>query len=149
MASKILMSCRRLSTFLQQNRRSSINNVAAMVGEAKSKVRKNVDMVAVCVPLGVALTALTLGAYTAIGQLSNSPSVRLNKKLRGTMPEVEQPDQVADEGSRYVNRSFFRKVAHLKDFDAFRSGVSDPTRPDNAFKMPRHAESLKSSGVEQ
>ncbi|XP_020581583.1 uncharacterized protein LOC110025443, partial [Phalaenopsis equestris] len=108
MASTIAKICRRLSTYT--HRRSTINDAAA---ELKTKVGKNLEWAAVFVPLGMVLsTGVMLGLHTAKGQLSHSPSVRLNKKLRGTIPEVEDPVHVAEEGSRYVNRPFFRKNAH-------------------------------------
>ncbi|CAD5196383.1 unnamed protein product [Musa acuminata subsp. malaccensis] len=51
------------------------------------------------------------------------------------------PDQVVGEAGRFVNKSFLRKVAHIQDLDAARSGTSDP------FYTPRATESLKSLGV--
>ncbi|URD77862.1 hypothetical protein MUK42_18627 [Musa troglodytarum] len=39
------------------------------------------------------------------------------------------PDQVAGEAGRFVDKSFLRKVAHIQDLDAARSGTSDPIRP--------------------
>lgn len=36
------------------------------------------------------------------------------------------PDQVVGEAGRFVNKSFLRKVAHIQDLDAARSGTSDP-----------------------
>ncbi|KAK8938376.1 hypothetical protein KSP39_PZI011391 [Platanthera zijinensis] len=138
----IASNFRRLLTFrgphAYRGSNRSVATGAAAAAEAgggmKTKAGNNLDMVGVFIPLGIVVTALTLGAYTAKGQLVHSPSVRVNKKRRGTVAEVDEPDHVADEGSRYVNRSFFRKVAHIQDFDAVRSGISDPTRSDNVFQ---------------
>ncbi|PKA47580.1 hypothetical protein AXF42_Ash014776 [Apostasia shenzhenica] len=109
--------------------------MATAAAEVKAKTAAKADMVAVYVPLGMVVGALTMAAYTMEGQLAHSPSVRVNKQRRGTVPEVDEADRIAGEGDRYVNRSVFRRVAHVQDFDAVRSGVFDPTRPDNVFRQ--------------
>ncbi|KAG0485723.1 hypothetical protein HPP92_009802 [Vanilla planifolia] len=107
----------------------------ATAAAVKTKAASHGDLVVLYVPLGLVLLGLTMGAYTAQRQLASSPSVRINKKRRGTVPEVDEPEHVAGEAERFVNRSFFRSVAHVQDFDATRSGISDPTRPENVFRQ--------------
>ncbi|KAK8970584.1 hypothetical protein KSP40_PGU011790 [Platanthera guangdongensis] len=86
------------------------------------------EFVPVYVALGMILVSASLGAHTIYTQLSYNPSVRLNKKRRETVLEVEDPERVAEEGVGYINHSIFRKVAHKQDFDAVRAGISDPMR---------------------
>ncbi|WOL15902.1 hypothetical protein Cni_G24683 [Canna indica] len=99
------------------------------------------------VMLGLVVAAVTIGIHTAKQQLVHSPGVRVSKKKRELIPEVEEPDHVAGEADRFVTKSFLRKVAHLQDIDSIRSGPSDPTRPDPFDNQPRGMESLKSVGV--
>ncbi|CAL9076015.1 unnamed protein product, partial [Musa textilis] len=95
---------------------------------------------------GLVVVALSIGGHTAKQQLVHSPSVWVSKKKRESIRVVEMPDQVAGEAGRFVDKSFLRKVAHIQDLDAARSGTSDPIRPV-PFNTPRATESLKSVGV--
>ncbi|KAH0463179.1 hypothetical protein IEQ34_007761 [Dendrobium chrysotoxum] len=113
-------------------------------GRARTKALPRGEFMPVYVALGMILVSTSLGAYTVQEQLCNSPSVRVNKKRREIVPEVDEPERVAEEAQRYIKHSIFRKVANMQDFDAVRAGISDPTRD---FKSPR-VESLKSVGVE-
>ncbi|KAJ0988718.1 hypothetical protein J5N97_007074 [Dioscorea zingiberensis] len=105
------------------------------------------DFVPVYVTLGFVLLAMTFAAHTAKQQIVYAPGVRVNKKRRETMAEVVEPDRVEAEADRFINKSIFRRVAHVQDFDAVRSGVSDPTRGPVVNKT-RRVESLKSVGVD-
>lgn len=87
-----------------------------------------VDYVPVYVALGLILFGTTLGLNTARLQLAYSPNVFVDKKKRETVPEVAIPDWTLQEAERFVDKSVFRKVAYLIDFDAIRSGIHDPTR---------------------
>lgn len=100
------------------------------------------------VVLGLIAVALSFGAHTAKQQLAYSPGVRVSKKRRETLPEVVDPDLVANEADRFINKSLFRRVAHIQDMDAKRAGISDPTRPSDPFRMPKRVEDLKSVGVD-
>ncbi|XP_020592763.1 uncharacterized protein LOC110033199, partial [Phalaenopsis equestris] len=110
----------------------------------KTKVLPRGEFMPVYVALGMIVVSTSLGAYTAQEQLSHSPSVRLSKKRRETVPEVEEPERVAGEAERYIKRSIFRKVANMQDFDAVRAGITDPMRGGGVGRV----ETLRSVGVE-
>ncbi|PKA56859.1 hypothetical protein AXF42_Ash002162 [Apostasia shenzhenica] len=69
----------------------------------------------VFVSLGLILLSTSLGAYSLERQLAHSPTVRVSKKRRETLPEVDEPERVAAEAEQYVKSSIFRKVAHVQD----------------------------------
>ncbi len=104
------------------------------------------DLVPVVVALGMIATSVTLGLYTAFHQLRNSPDVFVNKKLRETLPEVEYPEKVAESADRFVGKSFFRKVAHVQEFDR-QEIMTDPIRKD-AYAHRGPLETLQSVGVD-
>uniref|UniRef100_A0A7N0U9I9 Uncharacterized protein n=1 Tax=Kalanchoe fedtschenkoi TaxID=63787 RepID=A0A7N0U9I9_KALFE len=88
------------------------------------------------------LVAFGIGIHTAKHQILHSPEVKVAKKKRESVVEVEDPDQVVSSVDKYINNSFFRKVAHVQDHHHH-----DPARPD-PFLRSRHAESLNSVGVD-
>ncbi|KAM0936022.1 hypothetical protein DsansV1_C27g0199031 [Dioscorea sansibarensis] len=89
------------------------------------------DFIPVYVTCGFVLLAITFAVHSAKQQIAYAPGVRFNKRRRETMAEVVEPDRVEAEADRFINKSLFRRVAHVQDFDAVRSGISDPTRgPD-------------------
>ncbi|KAF8390769.1 hypothetical protein HHK36_025297 [Tetracentron sinense] len=106
------------------------------------------EFVPVYVALGLIVLSLSIGAHTAKQQLLYCPSVRVNKKRRETLPEVVEPDHVVEEADKFITKSFFRKVAHIQEFD-HDPAISDPIRGD-VFAMPikAKAETLKSVGVD-
>ncbi|XP_050374381.1 uncharacterized protein LOC126791925 [Argentina anserina] len=93
-----------------------------------------------------AFVALVVGfaIHSAKQQLVHAPAVSLRKSKRESLPEVDDPDAVIGSADKFINKSFFRKVAHVQDD---RNAVHDPSRP-NPFTAPRKAETLKSVGVE-
>ncbi|KAF3334425.1 hypothetical protein FCM35_KLT21029 [Carex littledalei] len=105
------------------------------------------DYVPVYVALGLILFGTTLGLNTARLQLGYSPNVFVDKKKRSTVPEVAIPDWSLQEAERFLDKSMFRKVAHLQDFDAIRANIPDPTRNPTKASAKR-AETLKDVGVE-
>ncbi|KAE8711862.1 Calnexin precursor family protein [Hibiscus syriacus] len=115
--------------------------------DVKPPKRKG-DYVAIYVAVGMIALATTLGVHTVVQQLKNSPQVRVNKKRRESLPEVEEPERVLDEADKFVKQSFFRKVAHVqKNDDDY--AIDDPTRADMFADKPKYrVESLKSVGVD-
>ncbi|XWS60176.1 hypothetical protein CRYUN_Cryun07bG0013100 [Craigia yunnanensis] len=108
------------------------------------KVRGN--FVPVYVAVGMIALSTTMGLHTALQKLKNSPQVRVNKKRRETLLEVEEPDRVLDEADRFIKHSFFRKVAHVQENGDY--AIHDPTRGDIFAHRPTpRAETLKSVGV--
>ena len=75
------------------------------------------DFVPVYVALGMIVMSLTIGLHTAAHELMYSPEVHLRKSRRETLPEVEDPDTVVDEGDKFIKKSWFRKMAHVQDLD--------------------------------
>lgn len=71
------------------------------------------------VPVGVVfamvLVAAMIGTHTAKQQLVHAPGVRVNKKKREMVPEVEDPDGVIRSADKFLNKSFLRKVAHIQE----------------------------------
>lgn len=82
------------------------------------------DFAPVVVVLGTILVAVSIGVHTAKQQLVYSPSVRVNKKRRESVPEVDDPDHVVGGSEKFIDKSFLRKVAHIQDHHI----VSDPAR---------------------
>jgi hypothetical protein len=107
--------------------RSAATATAAHPGGAKagSKLPRG-DYVPVYVALGLIALSVTLGLSTAKQQLAHAPNVRVDKKKRETVPEVAAPDLAVDEGERFVDKSLFRKVAHVQDDRSLAAGVADP-----------------------
>ncbi|GMI75681.1 hypothetical protein like AT5G07330 [Hibiscus trionum] len=108
------------------------------------------DFVAVYIAVGMIALSTSLGLFTAVQQLKNSPHVRLNKKRRESLPEVEEPERVLDEADKFVKQSFFRKIAHVQKSDDDYA-IDDPTRADmfaDRHRRTHRAETLKSVGVD-
>ncbi|KAH7683372.1 hypothetical protein IHE45_05G178000 [Dioscorea alata] len=105
------------------------------------------DFIPVYVALGLIMLSVTCGLHTAKQHVLYDPSVRVHKKRRETIPELVEPDRVVNESDRYINKSLFRHVAHLQDFDAVRTGISDPTRGETINKS-RRVVTLKEAGVD-
>jgi hypothetical protein len=84
------------------------------------------DYVPVYVALGMVALSVTLGLHTARQQLAYAPNVWVDKKKREAVPEVAAPELVLDEAERFVDRSLFRKVAHVQDDRSLAAGVADP-----------------------
>ncbi|KAI3463515.1 hypothetical protein Pfo_020178 [Paulownia fortunei] len=114
-------------------------------GGIKSKLPKG-EFVPVCVALGMIALSASFGVYTALHQLSRAPNVFVKKSRRETIPEVVEPEHVAEEAEKFVKQSFFRKVAHIQDFDR-QEIMSDSMRGD-IFTRPLHVETLKDIGVD-
>ncbi|CAN4088662.1 unnamed protein product [Withania somnifera] len=112
--------------------------------ETVTKSRKG-DFVPVCVALGMIGLSTSFGAYTAMQQLRRAPNVHVKKSRRETLPEIEEPEHVIEEADKFINKSLFRKVAHIQDF-ASRRVIPDP-RPDIYTKKPC-VETLKTIGVD-
>ncbi|KAH8492719.1 hypothetical protein H0E87_022087 [Populus deltoides] len=68
-------------------------------------------------------------------------------KLRETIPEVVVPDKVVDEGKKFVEKSFYRKAAHVQEFEIGIQYMPNPICKD-VYAHPLNAETLKSVGIE-
>lgn len=101
------------------------------------------DFVPVYVVVGMIALSATFGLYTAKHQMMYSPDVRVKKKHRETLPEVEDPDKVVGDAEKYLKKSFFRKVAHVQD-SGYGDNIRDPVRKD-AFAYKPKADTFKSS----
>ncbi|KAL8042853.1 hypothetical protein ABFX02_09G079100 [Erythranthe guttata] len=114
-------------------------------GGIKSKLPKG-GFAPVFVAVGMIALSASFGVYTAAHQLRRNPSVSVRKSRRETIPEVVEPEHVAEEAEKFLKQSFFRKVAHVQDFDR-QEVMSDPIRGD-VFSRPVRVETLKDVGVE-
>lgn len=63
------------------------------------------------------MVAVSIGVHTAKQHLVYSPAVRVNKKRRETVPEVDDPDHVIGGSEKFIDNSFLRRVAHIQDND--------------------------------
>lgn len=81
------------------------------------------------VALGLIEISMGFVAHTATHQLKRSPNVSVKKSRRETVPEVAEPDNVLNDSDSFIKKSFFRKVAHVQDFDN-QSVMPDPMRGD-------------------
>ncbi|GAV82794.1 hypothetical protein CFOL_v3_26245 [Cephalotus follicularis] len=114
---------------------------------SKLKLPMRGDFVPVYVALGMICFSVSLGLHAATQQLKYSPSVRVNKKTRETIPEVYLPDKVNDEAVNFIKKSFFRKVAHVQASESGLQYVPDSIRKDVYANQPR-VETLKHVGIE-
>ncbi|KAK7318356.1 hypothetical protein RJT34_03055 [Clitoria ternatea] len=101
------------------------------------------DFVPVYVAIGMIALSTGLGVHTMWNHLRNSPGVYVKKQRRESLPEVFEPEHVAEDAQRFINKSFFRKVAHVQD----RSYPDHDHIPSPYAYTPR-VESLKSVGVD-
>lgn len=92
------------------------------VDQVKKRMKKG-DFVPVCMALGMITLSTSLGLYTAMRELKDSPTVWVRKSRRETLPEVVEPEVVAKEAEKFVNKSLFRKIAHLQEFDTGDSAI--------------------------
>lgn len=76
---------------------------------------------------GMLMVAMGMGVHTAKQQLRHSPAVRVSKRRRETIPEVDDPESVINSADKFVNKSFLRKVAHIQEFPRT---LQDPVRAD-------------------
>lgn len=113
----------------------------------KSKSAKG-DFVPIYVAIGMIALSTGLGLHTAWQQLRNSPTVRVKKQRRETLPEVVEPEHVAEESEKFLKKSFFRKVAHVQERSyPDHNHIPNPVRRD-AYAYPPRVETLKSVGVD-
>lgn len=73
------------------------------------------DQVPIYMVLGMATIVASLGIYTAMHQVLHSPNVIVSKKKRESLPEVDNPEVVVSDADKFVSKSLFRKLAHLKE----------------------------------
>ncbi|KAL5700548.1 hypothetical protein ACHQM5_025975 [Ranunculus cassubicifolius] len=106
------------------------------------------DYVPVYVALGLIVLALSFGGHTAMQQFKYSPAVQVSKKKRQEVPEVEEPEYVVGEAKKFIDNSFFRKVAHIQAYDKEHQNSPDSMRGD-VYTRPVQAENLKSTGATQ
>ncbi|KAE8659903.1 Calnexin precursor family protein [Hibiscus syriacus] len=117
-------------------------------GHSQPEKKVKGDLVAAYVAVGMIAVSTSLGLFTVVQELKNSPNVRLNKKRRESLPEVEEPERVLDEADKFVKQSLFRKVAHIQKSDD-EYAIDDPTRADMfAYSPKSRAETLESVGVD-
>ncbi|KAH6832437.1 hypothetical protein C2S53_020296 [Perilla frutescens var. hirtella] len=83
-------------------------------GGIKSKLPKG-DFFPVMMAVGMIGLSVSFGVFTAWHQLGRGPNIYVKKSRRETIPEVVEPERVAEEAEKFVNHSFFRKVAHIQD----------------------------------
>ncbi|XP_071731813.1 uncharacterized protein [Rutidosis leptorrhynchoides] len=116
--------------------------------DTKSKVAANGAYVPVYISLGLIMMSVSIGGFTAMHQLKHSPNVSVKKSKRETVPELVDPDEVAEKSDEFIKKSFFRKIAHVQDADR-QDIMPDPIRGDTYAMHPKpQLESLKSVGVE-
>lgn len=117
------------------------------VSQQKGKSTKQ-DFVAVYVAIGMITLSTGLGLHTAWQHLRNSPEVHVKKKRRETLPEVVEPEHVAEESEKFIKNSFFRKVAHVQD-RIYPDHHDIPNAvPKDAYAHRPRLETLKSVGVD-
>jgi len=95
-------------------------------GNNNKQVPPRGDYVPVYVALGLIALSVTLGLHTARQQLAHAPNVWVDKKKREAVPEVAAPELALGDAERFVDRSLFRKVAHVQDDRSLAAGVADP-----------------------
>ncbi|KAI5660343.1 hypothetical protein M9H77_29136 [Catharanthus roseus] len=102
----------------------------------------------VYVAIGMITLSVGFGAFTVVHQLKRAPNVFVKKSRRETLPELVEPERVAEDSDKFVKGSFFRKVAHVQDMD-HQGVISDPIRGDvYAWQHKPRAITLKDVGVD-
>lgn len=121
----------------------------AQTSVKQSTTRKHGDFVPVYVAVGMIVLSVSLGLHTAKQQILHSPAVSVKKSRRETVPEVVEPDRVVEESKKFLNKSLFRRIAQVQEFDTGETVIPDPVRKEvrSALKNPR-AETLKSVGID-
>lgn len=110
----------------------------------KSGSSKARDYMPVSVSIGLIFLSISFGLYTARHQILHSPGVHVKKSRRETIPEVVEPETVTHESEEFLTKSFFRKIAHVQDFD-----IVIPNKPGkDSFSYRPKVETLKSVGVD-
>ncbi|CAO2826924.1 unnamed protein product [Amaranthus hypochondriacus] len=102
------------------------------------------DYVPVYVALGMIGVSLSLGLYTAKQELLHSPQVFVKKSKRETIPEVVEPEDVAHHAKDFVDKSLFRKVAHIQEG---KTPIIQSLQ-GNTLTREHRVESLKTVGVD-
>ncbi|KAK1363925.1 putative Transmembrane protein [Heracleum sosnowskyi] len=110
-------------------------------------VKRSGEWVPVYVAVGLILLSAGFGVHTVIQQIGRAPGVYVKKSRRESVPEVDDPDQQLEYADRFMNKSFFRKIAHVQDYDLPHNNMPDPIHDDVYAKKPR-SETLKSVGVD-
>ncbi|KAL3655357.1 hypothetical protein CASFOL_001143 [Castilleja foliolosa] len=111
-----------------------------------TKAKRSGDYFPVYVSIGFISMSVGFGLFTVFHQMARCPNVSLKKSRREMVPEVDEPERVAEHGDRFLKQSFFRKIAHIQEFDT-QDVMDDPIRGD-VFTRPVRLESLKDVGVE-
>lgn len=70
--------------------------------------------------------------------MGRAPGVYVKKSRRETVPEVDDPDQQLDYADRFINKSLFRKIAHVQDYNLPHHNMPDPIRDDIYAKYVYH-----------
>jgi len=74
------------------------------------------DYVPVYAALGMIALSAALGLHAIKHHFVHDPGVHVKKSRRESLPEVTEPDYVAQESTDFIRKSFFRKVAHIQEF---------------------------------
>ncbi|KAK7852396.1 hypothetical protein CFP56_039127, partial [Quercus suber] len=80
-----------------------------------SRVGLKFELAPLYVLLGMVGVGVTIGIHTMKQELMHSPTVRVNKKRRVSLPEVEDPEVIIKNSDNFLQKSFLRKVAHIRD----------------------------------
>lgn len=108
------------------------------------------DYVPIYVAVGMIALSVGFGVHTAWHQLRTSPTVSVRKQRRETLPEVVEPERVAEESEKFLKGSFFRKVAHIQDKNTPDKKVMPDPIHDDVFAKGHAPKvvSLKSVGID-
>lgn len=117
--------------------------------QSRTKASRAGDFVPVYVAIGMIALSVGFGLHTAKQQLAHSPSVSVRKKRRETIPEVVEPEHVAEEAEKFFAKSFFRKVAHVQEPAKFGDySVPYDSPLGDVFAHRHRSETLKSVGID-
>ncbi|KAL1559028.1 hypothetical protein AAHA92_09417 [Salvia divinorum] len=114
--------------------------------ETKPRLGVKGDMFPVFMAVGMISLSAGFGVFTAWHQLGRGPNLYVKKSRRQTVPEVVEPEHVAEEAGKFVKQSFFRKVAHIQDKDR-QEIMHHPLRGDS-FTRAATVETLRDVGVD-
>ncbi|KAJ7957148.1 NADH-ubiquinone reductase complex 1 MLRQ subunit [Quillaja saponaria] len=117
-------------------------------GAGKSSRPMKGDFVAVYVAIGMIALSVTLGLHTAKQQLMHSPTVYVKKERRETLPEVVEPEHIAEEAEKFFKKSFFRKIAHVQKAKNPNMQVIPDQISRDAYAYRPKIDTLQSVGVD-
>lgn len=83
-------------------------------GRGESGGVKKAKMVELYPMFGMLVVVLAVAVHTAYQNIVHSPGIKLSKKKRESLPEVDDPDATVHSSGNLINKSFLRKIGQIQ-----------------------------------